>query len=266
MSEPSQDQLILIFTVGTIGILVLAFFTVLFFFIYQKRIVKSQQEQRNREMEFHQQMVYAELESQERERKRIASDLHDSLGSLLWSAKVNATFIERSVLLQGETRESYKELMLSLDDSINLVRRIAWELTPEAFQHMGLSQSLASLCNSVNKKPMRVFFSEEGEGDNLWQDERAMQVYRIAQELVSNAIKHSRADELKVLLKWTRDYLILTVEDDGIGFSLNRMRKGVGWWNIEQRVGQLKAQITMGKPPTRSGVSVTLNIPLNYVK
>jgi two-component system, NarL family, sensor kinase len=264
MSEPSQDQLIFLLTVGTIGVLVLAFFTILFFFTYQRRMVRAQQEKQNREMEFNQQMVYAELESQERERKRIASDLHDSLGSLLWSAKVNAAFIERSVLLQGETRESYRELMLSLDESINVVRRIAWELTPEAFQHMGLSQSLVSLCKNLNKKPMRVSFSEEGE--NPWKDERAMQVYRIAQELISNSIKHSKANELKVFLKWSKDNLMLVVEDDGIGFSLQGMRKGVGWWNIEQRAGQLKAKITMEKSPIERGTCVILNIPLNHVK
>jgi signal transduction histidine kinase len=264
MAEPSQDHLIFLLTAGTIGVLILAVFTIYFFFMYQRRMVIASREKINRENEFQQQMVYAQLESQEKERIRIASDLHDSLGSLLWSAKVNAAFIERSVVLQGESKESYLELMLSLDDSINMVRRIAWELTPEAFQHMGLAQSLESLCNNLNKKTMHVSFLQEG--NVFWKDERAMQVYRITQELVSNSIKHSKAKELKVRLKWEIESLILSVEDNGIGFNIKDMRKGVGWWNIEQRAGQLKAKITMGKTPFDRGTSVILNIPLSHDK
>lgn len=264
MAEPSQDQLMFILAVGTIGLLIMAIFTIVFFFMYQGRVVMASREKIKRETEFQQQMVYAQLESQEKERIRIASDLHDSLGSLLWSAKVNAAFIERSVALQGESKESYLELMLSLDHSISMVRRIAWELRPEAFQHMGLSQSLESLCNNLDKKPMRVSFFQEG--TNFWKDERAMQVYRITQELVSNSIKHAQANELKVCLKWQPDSLILSVEDDGIGFNLKDMRKGVGWWSIEQRAGQLKAKIAMGKTPVSRGTSVILDIPLSHDK
>lgn len=262
MAEPAQDELIILLTTGTIGILLLAVFIVLFFFIYQRRMLIAQREKQKLEIDLQYKMAYAQLESQERERVRIASDLHDSLGSLLWSAKVNATFIDRSVSLKGETRESYQELLMSLDQSIEIVRRIAWELTPEAFQHTGLSASLSGLCNRINGKSMKVTYQQEG--DHFHADDKALQVFRIAQELVSNCVKHAKATEMLVHFVSKPDIMILKVEDNGIGFTLEENRRGVGWWNIEQRVRRLKAKITIGKNPYGSGTSVTLTVPLNH--
>lgn len=264
MAEPAQDKLLLLLTIGTIGMLLLTVFIIIFFFIYQRRMFIGQKQKQRREEEFQQQMVFSQLEGQEKERIRIASDLHDSLGSFLWSAKVNAKFIERSVNLEGEAKESYLELMDTLDQSINIIRRIAWELTPEAFQHTGLSESLASLCKHLNGKGMQVIFQENV--SRLWQDDRAMQVFRIVQELASNCIKHAQASELVIDLIWTTNSLVVKVVDDGIGFSLNARRPGVGWWNIEQRTRQLKAEIAIKENRQHQGSSITLTVPLNHDK
>ena len=260
MAEPAQDQLILLLSIGTIGVLLLTVFIILFFFTYQRKMFISQHEKQKRELEFQRQMVEAQLDSQEKERVRIASDLHDSLGSLLWGAKVNATYIERTSSRRDESRESHQELMGALDHAIGVVRRIAWELTPEAFHQTGLSESLSTLCDRVNGKGLKAVFKEEG--SRLWQDDRALQTFRIAQELVSNCIKHAQATELSIHLTWSTNKLIVRVEDDGVGFKLGETRSGVGWWNIEQRARQLKAEITMGKTPPAPGSSIQVTIPL----
>jgi signal transduction histidine kinase len=262
MAEPAQDQLIFLLSIGTIGVLLLSMFIIIFFFIYQRKMLITQQQKQKREVEFQQQMLYSQLKSQESERVRIASDIHDSLGSFLWCAKVNATYIERSVLLEGKARESYQELMATLDESISVVRRIAWELTPEAFQHTGLSKSILTLCNRVNGKGIEVVFQQNG--NKLWQDDRAMHVFRIVQELVSNCIKHAHATKLIIDLTWTEHNLLVNVEDNGIGFNLDEKQTGVGWYNIQQRVRQLKAEITIGKTPFHQGSSIALTIPLAH--
>lgn len=221
-----------------------------------------QKQEQKREVEFQQQMVQSQLENLEKERLRIASDLHDSLGSLLWGAKLNAAFIDRTVSMKGEAKESYQELMDSLDDSINLVRCISWELTPEAFHHTGLFASLSSLCNRINGKGMLVVLKQDGQ--RLWKDDRAMHVFRILQELINNCIKHAHAKELTINLGWTENVLVATIQDDGIGFDLTDKRIGVGWWNIAQRVKQLDAEIIVGKTHLLNGSTITLRVPLRY--
>ncbi|HLZ16100.1 MAG TPA: histidine kinase, partial [Cyclobacteriaceae bacterium] len=207
-----------------------------------------------------------QLESQETERKRIGADLHDSLGSLLWGAKVNASFIRRSVDLDDAALASYAELNQILDESISVVRRIAWELTPEAFHYSGLSESVAKLCDRLDGKGLEIVFKEEG--GKLWNDDRALQVFRIIQELISNVIKHSGASSMMISLLWgwTEDKLKIIVMDNGGGLKQEQEKKGVGFWNIDQRIRQLNGKISMGNPPMGGGLEVLLEIPLHYDK
>lgn len=262
MASAPQEELTLLLTIGTLGILCLTVSIVLFFFVYQKRILALRQHQQKIEAEFQQEMILALLKNQEHERKRLASDLHDSINSLLWAAKVNVTFLQRTLVMEGDARESFQELNDVLDQTIHTVRRIAWELTPEAFHHSGLSQSLSSLCERIDGKGMKVTFRQEG--SRLWNDDNALQVFRIVQELVSNSLKHAHANTLDVTLTWLSEQLVVEVVDDGKGFTLEEERAGVGWWNIQQRARQVQAEITMGKSPMDKGVRVTLTIPLPH--
>ncbi|MEO7990865.1 MAG: ATP-binding protein [Chryseolinea sp.] len=262
MAEPAQDQLIYLLIIGTAGVLLLLIFVVAFFFMYQNNRIKAEQQKQKREREFQNQMVELQLDSQEKERVRIASDLHDSLGSLLWAAKLSASFIERSMLLEGDVKLSHQELMNALEQSQHMVRRIAWELTPEAFHSIGLSESLAKICERVNGKGILVTLEEHN--NQMWQGERALLVFRVVQELLSNCIKHAKATELVIRLHWSEDTLLVNVCDNGIGFNLTQTRPGVGWWNIEHRIRQLKGKIDMGVTPAPRGTSILLTIPLHH--
>src|SRR5258708_2575921 len=197
MDELQEQSIPVIILLGTLAILLLIGGIGLLILIYQKRMLKEKQKRVMQEMDYQNQMIRLQLESQEQERKRIGADLHDSLGSLLWGAKVNASFIQRSVELSEYALASYKELNQILDESIDVVRRVAWELTPEAFHYSGLSDSIKKLCNRLNGEKQGIVFMEEGE--RLWNDDRALQVFRGTHELLSNALKHSGADSIAVL-------------------------------------------------------------------
>lgn len=247
-------------TVGTLAFLVLTIFIVLFFFLYQKKMMLLQQQKQVRENQFQREMITSQLESLERERTRMASDLHDSIGSMLWGIKVNLTYLNRSMALDAEQTESFNEITEGIDQSIAAIRRIAWELTPEAFQHTGLSGSLRKLCEGLDGKGMKVVFSEDGQ--HVWNDDRALHVFRIVQELMTNAIKHAQAATMSVSLTWSTKQLLVKVEDNGIGFILLPEHGGVGWWNINQRVHQLKARIAIDSQLQGRGTHITLIIPL----
>lgn len=260
MAEPAQDQLYFLLTLGTVGVLTLALFIILFFFIYQKRIHLFQQQKQKMEIDFQEQMGQYQLEAQEKDRKRMAADLHDSVGSLLWGAKLNASFIERSVPFSTEARESHAELMSILDQAIGTVRRIAWQLTPEAFQHAGLAKSLERLCNTIDGKGIRVTYT--GSDPSIGDNNHALHVFRIVQELLSNCIKHAEATSIAVTLASEENALIVTVEDDGKGYQPTLLSDGVGWWSIRQRARQIGAKISIGQSPIGRGLSVTITLPL----
>lgn len=259
MAEPAQDHLYFLLTLGTSGVLILALFIVIYFFIYQKRIFVLQEQKQKMEIEFQERMSHAQLEAQEKDRTRIAAELHDSLGSLLWGAKLNAAYIERSISMTPEAIVSHAELMSILDSSLETVRRIAWQLTPEVFQHDGLTKSLERLCKSVDGKGIKVNFETHDETN--WNDNSALQVFRMVQELVSNSIKHAQATTIHVSLHCPGDTRFIVVEDDGIGLQ-QESEHGVGWWSIRQRARQLGAEIIIGQPPSGKGLSVTISIPL----
>jgi two-component system, NarL family, sensor kinase len=265
MAEHPQDQLILLLIAGSLGVLCMAIFIVLIFFIYQKRMFIAQQNNQKLKLDFQQRMGQLQLDSQEQERIRISSDLHDSVGSLLWAAKVNATFVERSIKLEKEVKDAFDEMSNSLDQAVYLVRRIAWELTPEAFQQTGLSHSLKGLCQRLNGKGIQVEFEEFGTAIT-WNDNQAMQVFRIGQELTTNVVKHAHASSLRMELHWLEEQVSLLVIDDGTGFLLTESHTGVGWWNIHQRALKLKATIVMGVPPMKKGSMISVTIPLTHEK
>jgi two-component system, NarL family, sensor kinase len=245
MAELSQSEVTYFIFIGTLGMLSLTGGIAVFIAVYQKRILQEQEKQRRLEIEYQQKMIHSQIESQESERKRIAVELHDSIGSLLWATKLNVAFLGRSLPLAGELKDSYSETMKLLDQSIQSVKRISWELTPEAFQHSGLSCSIKEMCMRINGKGHSLTWIEEGD-ITFWGNDRALMVFRIVQELVNNAVNHSKGDVIQIKARWMSGQLLLSVEDNGIGFRLNdKERKGVGWWNITHRANLIQAQVTI---------------------
>jgi signal transduction histidine kinase len=263
MAELPQREITLIIIIGTTLILFLVGSIALFIAVYQRRILMEQERQKKLEREFQERMVQAQLQSQENERKRIAADLHDSVGSLLSGAKLSALFLERSIAMEGELKEAWSDLIFSFEQALVTVKRIAWELTPEGFSSLGLCESVKLLCERINGKGLLVAFSCN-RPDVLLNDERALSVYRIIQELISNSLKHSQAKVLRVEISISEEKVSVTVQDDGIGFSLHGRGSGLGWWNIEQRAAQLKAKINIGTAPMRKGSLIQIDVPYFY--
>lgn len=261
MEKLPDSEVIYIIVIGTLGMLLLIAGFAAFIALYQRRIMQEQEKRRIMDLEFQNKMIQLQIDSTETERKRIAADLHDSIGSLLWAAKLNIAFLGRSVDFSGELKDSYSETMRMLDQSVDSVRRISWELTPEAFNHTGLASSIKEFCTRLDGKGQKVIYEESGRSV-FWKDDRALMVYRIVQELVNNAVKHAKATIIRVRLKWSAQALDVEVSDDGIGFVLNdKVRSGVGWWNITNRSNKIGAKLLV-KEDTPKGAAIELTVPL----
>jgi signal transduction histidine kinase len=261
MAELQNDEVINIIVIGSMGMLILCVGFAVFIALYQRKMFQEQEKRRLMDLEFQTQMIQLQIDSTENERKRIAADLHDSIGSLLWAAKLNIAFLGRSVDFSGELKDSYTETMRMLDQSVDSVRRISWELTPEAFSHTGLASSVKEFCTRLDGKGQKVIYDEQGRSV-FWKNDRALMVYRIVQELVNNAVKHAQSTTIKVKLRWHPQSLAIEVSDDGKGFVLNeKVRSGVGWWNITNRSNKIGAKLLVKENmPKGSAIELTVSI------
>jgi signal transduction histidine kinase len=265
MPTESYD-LLLIFSATTVGMLLLAGAIVVFVVFYQKKMIQEQFKRQMMEFDYQQKMMQAELSSQESERRKLAADLHDSIGGMLSTIRVGLATIGRS-LPEPKMIDETKKM---LDDTISSVRRISRDLMPSTLEKFGLIHAVKELCErfeSTSKIPIN--FEATGEISSL-DSQRELMAFRIIQELLNNAIKHAQALNIYVTFAAT-DALHISVEDDGVGFNAEEHKqdrqsgKGLGLFNIENRARLLNATLQF-HTGQKNGSKVSLNIPFNNEK
>jgi len=151
-----------------------------------------------------------------------------------------------------------------LDTSIKEMRRVAHNMMPETLVKFGLDTALKDFCNDINQSGvLKLTYQSIGMEKVTLEHTVAITIYRIVQELINNTIKHSAAKTAIVQLTNNEGHFLVTVEDDGKGFDISILKgsKGMGWSNIESRVGFLKGTIDLQSSPDK-GTSVHLEIPV----
>jgi signal transduction histidine kinase len=262
-----EDNFILIFSVATVGMLTLAGSIVLFVVFYQKRMLQEQFKRQAMEFDYQQKMMQAELESQESERRRLAADLHDSIGGMLSTIRVGISTMAKSL----PNPHSIDETKKMLDDTISSVRRISRDLMPSTLEKFGLTYAIKELCERFQQtSKIPIYFSENGEIPKL-EAQRELMIFRIAQELLNNAIKHSQASVINVTTQMSNNEIALSVEDNGIGFDAEFHKndttgnKGLGLYNIENRARLLGGDISFDRAKAK-GSRTTLIAPVIHEK
>ena len=203
------------------------------------------------------------IAGQEEERERIAKDLHDSLGGLLSTIKL------RFDKLQTDNRVALSNTdFIKVHDLIDVacveVRNISHDLKPGALEDLGLIEAIKDMLNRYNReKGPEIIFQDYGfDGkEKIMESSRALQVYRIVQELLNNSIKHSKGNEILVQLSLKEPDLEIIVEDDGIGYQTDHVNKGMGLENIKSRIKYLKGEISIKSRPNE-GTSTLIQVPV----
>jgi two-component system, NarL family, sensor kinase len=261
--DQNAYSFLIIFSVASVGMLLLAVSIILFVVFYQKKMIQEQMKRQALEYEFQQKMLNAELESQETERRRLSADLHDSIGGMLSTIRVGISTMAR-LLPDPQSIDQTKKM---LDDTITSVRRISRDLMPSTLEKFGLIQALKELCERFkDTSRIDVRFEEEGPSQEIDKN-RSLMIFRIVQELLNNAIKHSQASQITVRLLF-QDELSVIVNDDGVGFDAasiladaEKSGKGLGLFNIENRARLLGGKISYEKAIPQ-GSKTTVTIPL----
>lgn len=229
----------------------------------RRRLRQHRQMQRLRE-EAQQQALEAALLAQEEERQRIAADLHDGVGTTLAIAKMHLH------ALGDPTRT--REATELLDQVITEVRRISRNLLPAALQKFGLPFALDALARTVPLDgPTTVRVEQTGKPRRL-DPGLELIVYRIAQELLGNGLKHARAQNLRITVDFKPQQLTLHYTDNGVGYNplvgdappAPGVRTGLGLTNLRSRVAVLRGTLHHESAPG-AGTSVWIQLPLPYL-
>ncbi|PLX24523.1 MAG: hypothetical protein C0599_02050 [Salinivirgaceae bacterium] len=206
------------------------------------------------------QKLSAVYDGQERERKRISRDLHDGLGQKMIALKL---FMESFELTnQSQTIQTLEKIKKELDDLIAETRQISTDIMPPVLTEFGLEKALKQLCESINNSS-KVSVVYDSIGQNFKSSNQTITyLYRIAQESISNAMKHGKALEIKVQLIAGKDFISLMVEDNGKGFELSQISEnsGNGIYNMRERIKILNGKFEITSH-NNSGTLIKVRVP-----
>lgn len=241
--EPTISEFTVMFSIATVGMLVLAMSIVFFILFYQRKMLEAKLKQQQIEVEYQQKMLQAALESQENERKRLAADLHDSIGVMLSTIRLSLSTLVR---IEGVPPQPVEQIKTMLDDTITSARRLSRDLLPATLERFGLSNALKELCGQHTLVPgMSIQFLEKGTPYEKSQTDQLM-IFRVAQELINNSMKHAKPTSIQVEIDWGRNFELI-VTDNGSGFLVEEARqsgKGLGLFNLENRARLLNAKLS----------------------
>lgn len=194
------------------------------------------------------------LDGEELERSRLSKEMHDGLGPLLTTLKINIQAAE----LQSDTK---KALLQQVDETIREVRRMSNNLMPSVLADFGAGEAIGNLVEQINESSsIKILYKNDMPSGARIDDSIQITLYRIAQESLNNAIKHSQANEIKLSITAFDKHVSFYVSDDGIGFDPFKNTKGNGLRNMRERVKL--ANGTLEIDSKKSGTTLEIEIPI----
>ncbi|WP_460218371.1 tetratricopeptide repeat-containing sensor histidine kinase [Psychroserpens sp. MEBiC05023] len=193
------------------------------------------------------------MEGEEKERLRIAKELHDGVNVDLSSIKYKLTS------LLEKNNEVINEAVAMIDKSCEQVRAISHNLVPPSLKDFSLLDAIDDYCSTMNNlhKPDIVFHSI---GNPIIIDNKAeINIFRIVQELVNNSIKHAEATEIDVQVSFQNKTMQLTIEDNGKGFDSEITSNGIGLQNIQSRIDYLQAKLDFKSDSNGTSYLIDIN-------
>jgi signal transduction histidine kinase len=255
--------LLVIMCTGGIALLVISF--VILFIRNQNKLLKQRENSHQTAMDHQKKLLHAVIHSQEEERKRIGQDLHDEVGGSLSNLRM---LINRLNNNAGEPdnvppAQVYKQL---IDKIIDDVRNISHNLSPPGLELFGFSEALEELKDIISKAhgSLISITNHAVISTDTLPKHVALALIRVLQELVTNTLKHAKANHIGISLFMKSDLLSIHYTDNGIGYD-NRdknLKKGMGVQNIESRLMMINARYSV-KTSVGNGFSMFIYLDPN---
>jgi two-component system NarL family sensor kinase len=238
LSKKNYYIIALCLSIITIGLI--------FFFVYYRN--RQNQKLKLKEEIIKQQDIASKaiLEAEDNERRRIAGDLHDSVGQILSAVKINLSSLQSSI--QDENSARYENIMNMVDGACKEVRAISHNMMPNSLLRSGLIAAIKEFISQIDADVLKVRLDTTGLNQRL-DHNTEMVLYRVIQECVNNVIKHAQAKTLEIQIIKDQEGISVTIEDDGIGFDPSQQKEGIGLANLKTRIGFLKGQLDIQSAP-----------------
>lgn len=216
--------------------------------------------------ELERKIIQAVIVAEEKERERLAKDIHDGLGPLLSTIKMYVDELKNEFEDEQERIKMYNLAMELIDDAISDTRTISNNLTPRVMNEYGLIKAIESFCKKINStNKINVSFSHQGFEHKIDQSIE-MVLYRVINELINNTIKHASANKIDISISLNDSVLTLNYTDDGKGFDIQQAiessKSGLGLKNILSRVKSINGKIDFLSD--NSGSQVFIKVDTNY--
>jgi len=245
----------------TLLLLLITTFVILFLYFYQKRYYTHKKEKQDLEVKFSQTLLQSQIEIQEQTLQHISRELHDNLGQVASLIKINLNTLKLFKPEEIEEKiENTKDLTRQL---ITDIKSLSVKLGSDRIAQTGLYKALETEAERLNKTG-QFFASYQQQGSMpLIDNDKAVIIYRMAQEILNNMVKHSQAKEIKILLTATEKNFKLAFTDNGIGFNTVEQNSatGAGLGNLKSRASLIKAQLHILSLPG-TGTQITIELPL----
>ncbi len=256
----NEVQIKLFFLIGTLAMVFLALGVIFISVIYKARVDRLNRKKSES-------LLNASLNSEKRERQRIASDLHDGLSGDL-SAVKNFIALLNSKEEDVSKKEILQEVSIILTHALTNVQNISYNLMPPLLESYGLVPTLKSYFDRIKKSNnitiKQLYFSDIIEIPSS----EAYEIYRIVQELTTNMVKHGNSKQISIAITLDHNTLIFEIIDDGISFDFNQKIQsslGMGLKNISSRIKHIDAKFIQQPVSNGNKFQIILNSD-NYVK
>ena len=255
-----QDGTTILILITTLTVVLLIVVIIVIFSIFQNRKVKFLFEQKEAEQRFEEEIIKSQLETQEQTLQNISWELHDNVGQLLSVAKMQLNILQPD--LSQKQKSIVNETGELISKSLQELRTLSKLLNPEVVKNMGLEDAIQLEIDRFNRLNfINASLNIIGESIMINQKDEII-LFRILQEFLSNSVKHSKTTKLDVNLTYTPQNLVIKVEDYGVGFDINKIKKGSGLLNMKSRAKLIDTEFEL-KSEKDKGVLLTLTYPLN---
>ena len=259
MSEEALFNTILVSTILMVG---LAMAIIVLFNISQRRILSEQREAHDNELAFQKELLASNIETQEKERTRIARELHDDIGSKLNVVNLNVRLLKGIYEKGNDPQDVLGHINTAIKSSIERTREISHALMPPILTKFGIHSALNSFATSINRTgELKINLDIDQDWGTL--DKMSeLHIYRIIQELTTNTLKHAKADKIEIQSTVNQNELKIVYSDNGVGIKDEEgFMSGMGISNIKARSKLLNARSQLNTEKT-TGMQFEISIPL----
>ncbi|MBI1342301.1 MAG: tetratricopeptide repeat protein [Terrimonas sp.] len=247
------------------GTILIAFLAAMSGYLYYRRYRLKQKNRLQQAIMLQQQLAAkAVMEAEEKERERIARDLHDGVGQMMSAAKMNLSAFESELQIKdGQQKASFEKIISLVDESCKEVRSVSHHMMPNALLKRGLAAAIRDFVEKLDSKVIKVHLVTEGIDQSIDSVIETV-LYRVIQESVNNVIKHAGANHLDISIIRDHEGISATIEDNGKGFDLSQggISEGLGLKNIRTRIEYLKGTVDIDAAPGK-GTLVAIHVPLH---